>query len=232
MSRYRKMFSVVGRLRRLVLRSALVAFATCSFSPAFANEASRPLNWATAISGVEGMGNLFRVSPELYRSRQPSPDALRSILAGKPLIDGDDPVRTIIELRALRDVDGEVLGNTSPVRHEWLRFNPFHPDDADVLKFLQIVTTPSQQPVLIHCAQGSDRTGMMVAIYRIVVQGWSKDDAIKEMIDGGYGFHWIWQDLVHYVRNLDVAALKVRIAQAGPSEDRGGAIARTALATP
>jgi hypothetical protein len=73
---------------------------------------------------------------------------------------------------------------------------------------------------------------MMVAIYRIVVQGWSKDDALKEMVDGGYGFHAFWQDLVRYVRNLDVDALKVRLAAAGPWQDGGaGAIAQNAKGT-
>jgi protein tyrosine/serine phosphatase len=230
---YSQMFSVIGRQRgHTVLRCILAAvlFAACSLPAAFANEAPRPTNWASAVHGVEGLDNLFRVAPELYRSRQPSPAALRNLLAGKPLVDGGDPIRTIVELRVLRDVDGEVLGGATSVHHEWLRFNPFHPVDADVLKFLQIVTTPSQQPVLVHCAQGSDRTGMMVAIYRIVVQGWSKDDALKEMIDGGYGFHWIWQDLVRYVRNLDVDALKLKVAQAGPWQDRADTIARAATA--
>lgn len=228
------MSTCTGRLRGLrSVRSILAAglFAALGLSNAFADEAPRPPNWASAIAGVEGMGNLFRVAPELYRSKQPSSKALQNILAGKSLVEGGDPIRTIVELRALHDVDGDVLGNSSAVHHEWLKFSPFHPDEQDVVKFLRIVTTPSQQPVLVHCAQGSDRTGMMVAIYRIVVQGWSKDDALKEMIDGGYGFHAIWQDLVRYVRNLDVDALKAEVAQAGPWEDHAGAVARTAVAT-
>lgn len=215
-----------------ILRSLFAAVVlSASFVPhAFAAEATRPTNWATAIANVDGLGNLFQVSPELYRSKQPSPKALQNILAGKAFIDGAAPVHTIVELLATRDVDGAALGDSSAVRHEWLKFNPFHPVDADVLKFLQIVTTKSQQPVLVHCAQGSDRTGMMVAIYRIVVQGWSKDDALKEMVDGGYGFHPFWQDLVRYVRNLDVDALKTRLAQAGPWQERAGVAARSTAA--
>ena len=44
----------------------------------------------------------------------------------------------------------------------------------------------------MHCQQGADRTGTMMAFYRIAVQGWPKDDAIAEMKNGGYGFHSIW----------------------------------------
>jgi protein tyrosine/serine phosphatase len=192
-----------------------ILFAACCVN-SFADEAARPANWASAISGVEGLGNLFQVSPQLYRSRQPSAQALKRILAQHPLVDGTEPIRTVVALRVSDGGDGALLGGSDAVHYEWLKFNPFHPVDKDVIAFLRIVTDKASQPVLVHCAQGSDRTGMMVAIYRIVVQGWSKEDALKEMVDGGYGFHFVWQDLVHYVRNLDVDALKTKLAQAGP----------------
>ena len=48
----------------------------------------------------------------------------------------------------------------------------------------------------------------MCAAYRVIVQNWSKDDAIQEMTEGGYGFHPVWTNLVEWVRNLDVAALR------------------------
>jgi len=227
---------VIGALRgHRILRSrfvaTLLALVFCGSPSAFADTATRPATWATAINGVDGMGNLFQVTPGLYRSRQPSTQALKNILAQHPLAEGSEPIRTVIALLTSDD-DGAVLGNSSAVHHEWLKFSPFHPNEQDVVKFLRIVTTPSQQPVLVHCAQGSDRTGMMVAIYRIVVQGWSKDDALKEMIDGGYGFHSFWQDLVQYVRNLDVGALKLKVAQTGPWKDNGGAIAQTVAMPP
>lgn len=222
------MFTRTGLLRsRQILRSTFAILLALCVSPlVFADAPARPANWATAVAGVEGLGNLFQVAPELYRSRQPTAVALKNILAQHPFVEGSAPVHTIVELLATRDVDGLVLGDSSPVHHEWLKFNPFHPVDADVLTFLRIVTDKASQPVLVHCAQGSDRTGMMVAIYRIVVQGWSKDDALKEMVEGGYGFHPFFQDLVRYVRNLDVDSLKTRLAQAGPWQNATDAIAQ------
>jgi protein tyrosine/serine phosphatase len=227
------MFSNNGALRcqrliRSIFSAALVA--AVWIQPVIAAESARPSTWATAVAGVDGLSNLFQVSPELYRSRQPTAQALKNMLAGQPFATGTDPIRTIVELRAWHDVDGDVLGKSSAVRHEWLKFNPFHPVDDDVIKFLRIVTDKASQPVLVHCAQGSDRTGMMVAIYRIVVQGWSKEDAVREMKEGGYGFHSIWGDLVAYVRNLDVDALKNRVAQAGAWPAATGAIAQSAPA--
>jgi len=46
------------------------------------------------------------------------------------------------------------------------------------------------------------------------VQGWTKDEAIAEMTQGGFGFHEVWQNLVEYLRDLDVEKLK---RQAFPS---------------
>ena len=48
----------------------------------------------------------------------------------------------------------------------------------------------------------------MIAIYRIAVQGWKKDDAIKEMTEGGFGYHEMWKNLITYLNELDIAALK------------------------
>jgi protein tyrosine/serine phosphatase len=218
-------------MRSIAAAALLAAFA---LQPVFADEAARPVTWATAISGVDGMANLFKVSPELYRSKQPTAQALQNILAGHPLGDGTDPIRTVVSFRAFKGADESAFGKSAAIHYEHLGFTPWHPVDDDVIKFLRIVTTKSLQPVLVHCAQGSDRTGMMVAIYRIVVQGWSKDDALREMTDGGYGFHPLWQDLVRYVRNLDVDALKVRVAQAGPWDVPAtpGALSKTAVTAP
>ena len=59
----------------------------------------------------------------------------------------------------------------------------------------------------------------MCALYRIVIQGWQKEDALKEMTEGGYGFHGVFENLLEYVNGLDIAAIKKR---AGISE-KGGA---------
>ena len=55
------------------------------------------------------------------------------------------------------------------------------PTEADVTRFLEIVTDPANQPVLVHCKNGVDRTGYMVALYRIEKEGWSKERALAEM---------------------------------------------------
>ena len=78
-----------------------------------------------------------------------------------------------------------------------------HAEDEDVVTFLRIITQPGNQPIFIHCQHGSDRTGMMCAIYRIAQQHWTNAEALREMTTGGYGFHPIWKDIATFVREFD-----------------------------
>ena len=43
-------------------------------------------------------------------------------------------------------------------------------------------------PVVVHCLHGVDRTGLVCATYRILVQGWSVEDAWAEALR--FGLHW------------------------------------------
>jgi len=59
------------------------------------------------------------------------------------------------------------------------------PTDEQFTQFLATVRS-ADRPVLVHCEHGKSRTGIMVAAYRIVVQGWPVDRALQEMTQYGY----------------------------------------------
>lgn len=190
-----------------VIGSMLVT--ACAVAPALSPE-QRPNSWAKPVGGEvlrQGLPNLYQVSPVLYRSAQPEVEGLlllnqQSARAyGLPV-----EIKTVLSLR--NNAGDAALVKPSGVRYEQIRFNTWDVRDEDVVQFLKIVRNPANQPVLLHCKHGSDRTGMMVAIYRIVEQGWSKEDAIAEMTQGGFGYHPIWSNLIRYIQKLDVAALK------------------------
>ena len=64
----------------------------------------------------------------------------------------------------------------------------------------------------MHCQHGADRTGAMSALYRIAVQGWSKEEAIREMVHGGFNYHEIWINRPRWIRELDIGRIR---AEAG-----------------
>jgi protein tyrosine/serine phosphatase len=71
-------------------------------------------------------------------------------------------------------------------------------DPAAVRKALSVMTDPANQPVFVHCSRGKDRAGMVAAVYRMEVDGWSEAEAEAEM--DAFGFHEIWSQLKEFVR--------------------------------
>jgi protein tyrosine/serine phosphatase len=157
----------------------------------------RPAAWATKVERP-GLPNLHMLTPMLYRGAQPTAEGMREL--------EKMGVKTVLSLRAMHDDDDE-LENLS-LKAERIRFNTWNPEREDVARFFEIVTDPARQPVFVHCLHGADRTGMMCAVYRVAIDGWAKDEALKEMTTGGFGFHKVWKDVLTYVRDLDVEALR------------------------
>ena len=77
---------------------------------------------------------------------------------------------------------------------------------------LKIIGT-ADGPVLIHCWHGSDRTGLISAMYRILYQDWSKDAAIDELMKGGYGYHAMYKNIPEYIRKVDILNIRKMVGQ-------------------
>ena len=61
--------------------------------------------------------------------------------------------------------------------------------------------------MFVHCQRGADRTGTATAVYRICVEGWSREDAIDEMVNGGYAFEPRFSHLKKYLRSFKIEAV-------------------------
>jgi len=153
--------------------------------------------WAERIE-LPGLPNLHKASDNLYRGAQPTAEGMKQL---KKM-----GIKTVVNLRSLHSDRNEI--KDTGLAHEHINMTTWNTEDKDVVRFLQIVTDSNRTPVFVHCQHGADRTGTVCAIYRIAVQGWSKDEAIEEMTKGGFGFHSIWQNLPDYVRKLDVEEIK------------------------
>lgn len=159
----------------------------------------RPAVWAQPIE-VEGVPNLHKINDGLYRSAQPTALGMKGLKVMG--------IETIVNLRSFHS-DRDEIGDLG-LAYEHIYMKAWHPEEKEVVRFLQIVTNPRRLPVLFHCQHGADRTGTMCALYRVIVQGWSKEEAIKEMTQGEYGFHGIWQNLIRWINELDIDRIKKR----------------------
>jgi protein tyrosine phosphatase (PTP) superfamily phosphohydrolase (DUF442 family) len=159
----------------------------------------RPAYWAQPIR-LEGVPNLHKVSNTLYRSAQPSADGMKNLKAMG--------IETIVNLRSFHSDRDEI--KETGLAYEHIYMKAWHPEEENAVRFLQIVTNCKRTPVLVHCQHGADRTGAMCAIYRVAVQGWSPEEALREMTEGGFGFHGIWRDLVQWISVLDIEEIKKR----------------------
>ncbi|MGA1795891.1 MAG: fused DSP-PTPase phosphatase/NAD kinase-like protein [bacterium] len=160
----------------------------------------RPAHWAQPLE-YEGLPNLYKVSDDLYRGAQPTAEGMRRL---KEL-----GIKTVINLRTFHSDKDEI--DDTGLENEHIRVGAWYPSEKDIVHFLQIVTDKERTPVFVHCMHGADRTGVMVAVYRVVVCGWSKQDAIAEMTTGGFGYHRIWTHLVKLIEDLDADAIREKV---------------------
>ena len=138
-----------------------------------------------------GLSNFAEVSKgRLYRSAQPTIEGLK--LAKERF-----GVRTVVNLRTIHSdrKEAEALG----LQYHRIPFAAWHVTPEEVVRFLKIVSNAANQPVLVHCQHGADRTGAMVAVYRMFAQGWTPDEAIGEL--PRFGFHSIYANLKTFLRD-------------------------------
>jgi protein tyrosine/serine phosphatase len=160
----------------------------------------RPPEWAIRIE-KNGLPNFHKVSEDLYRGAQPTATGIRQLK--------DMGIKTVINLRSFSS-DRDEIGNIE-IGYEHIYMKAWHPEEEEVVKFLRIVADKTRTPVFVHCQHGADRTGLICAIYRVAVCGWSKELAADEMVYGGYGFHPIWKNLTNYFMNLDIEEIKTKL---------------------
>jgi protein tyrosine/serine phosphatase len=173
--------------------------AACSH---FSSSQPRPGEWAQPVA-LEGVPNLYRVTATVYRSAQPTPAGMKNLMALG--------IRTVVDLRAgLFHSDTNELRGTTLLNEE-LSVHAWHMEDEDVVRTLRVLRSPDGGPYLVHCLQGADRTGTMIAMYRMVIQAWPREQAIEEMVNGGYGFHAYWTNILSYLRQVDVERIRARV---------------------
>jgi len=150
---------------------------------------------------MQGVGNFYKITDYLYRSEQPTEEGMKNL---KKM-----GIKTVINLRAFHsDLDKT---KKAGLLNEELRVKAWHIEDEDVIRVLRIIRKRENGPFLLHCWRGADRLGVICAMFRIVEQGWTKDEAIQEMVKGGYGFKAAWGNIIEYVKNVDAQRIRKEV---------------------
>jgi uncharacterized protein (TIGR01244 family) len=136
-------------------------------------------------------GNFSQVSPTVYRGGRPDGAGVYRL--------AQMGIKTIIDLE---DDDQAVATEKQWAANAGLNFihAPMNgmetPRDDEVNTILAQLDDPSIQPIYVHCMEGVDRTGLIIALYRVIDEGWNPKDAHDEMM--AHGFKSILISMNHY----------------------------------
>ena len=162
----------------------------------------RPAHWAQPLINTT-ISNCYKVSADVYRAEQPTEKNIPDLKKLK--------IRTLLNLREYHSDDEVFRQSGLSLMHLRLAAGSLAPSDLiSALKMLR----EAEKPVLIHCWHGSDRTGFVVAGYRIVFQNWTREEAIEEMRLGGFGYHSdVYPNMVKTLHELNVESVRKSVLE-------------------
>jgi protein tyrosine/serine phosphatase len=148
---------------------------------------------AYAASENQSLPNFQRVDDHVYRGAQPSNEGFKD-LAGRG-------IKTVIDLREIGEhsqADEQKAVTDLGMRYVSIPMKGLSaPKDNLVAAVEAIFNDPAQGPVFVHCKRGADRTGLVVAVYRISHDAWDNAKALTEAKSLGMSF--FERAIQHYV---------------------------------
>lgn len=117
----------------------------------------------------------YKVSDTLYCGSEPTAKDKVEMLKNMG-------IKTIIDLRFFTGVkQEEIWAKDLGLGYFHISTGVLQPDEAKIKTVMAMVEDPKYQPVYVHCRTGCDRTGVIAGLYRVSNQGWTKEEAYKEM---------------------------------------------------
>jgi tyrosine-protein phosphatase SIW14 len=143
----------------------------------------------------KGVTNFGEVTPHLYRGGLLQRDGLKALKK--------------LGMNVVVDVHSDSKHERREVEALGMKYVaiPWHcpwPNDEVFAKFLRVVHDNKGKKIFVHCRLGDDRTGMMVAAYRMAEENWTAEEAMNEMRSFGFtqSHHYICPSLAHYEKEF------------------------------
>ena len=167
---------------------------------------------AFAGSSANGINNFHQVSERVYRGGQPTEEGF-SYLA-------KIGVKTVIDLREAdpRSKEEESMVTAAGMKYVNVPMTGLiPPTDAEITKILALLEDETGGAVFVHCKRGADRTGAVIASYRIDHDHWDNDKALKEAKEMGMSSFQFPRK--SYIRDFQprTKAQGVKVADATPA---------------
>jgi tyrosine-protein phosphatase SIW14 len=158
--------------------------------------AGTQVSWCQAEKERRGVPNFGRVTENLYRGGQPTADgfnALHAMGVGIVVDLREKPAEMATEKRRVESLGMKSIDIPWSANQE--------PSSAKIVEFLDLVRANPDTKIYVHCRRGADRTGVMIAAYRIAVEHTSVADAVSEM--HRYHYDWLFRSqLKRYIASL------------------------------
>jgi tyrosine-protein phosphatase SIW14 len=165
---------------------ALVTLLAATF--AATARAQEPANPATPLATndrtiahkiiLPGVSNFGEVNQKLYRGALPSNDGLANLMKMG--------IELVVDMRDGVHADERDTVSKLGMQYVAIPWHCAHPDNETTSRFLTVLRENPDKRIFVHCYYGTDRTGMMIAAFRMTEQNWSAAEARKEM--QAYGF--------------------------------------------
>ncbi|MEJ2314270.1 MAG: tyrosine-protein phosphatase [Nitrospirota bacterium] len=183
-------------MRKAIVIAIALALAVClSSEPSHCADAGALTLPAGAevsqrVVGLPGLDNVGWVAPDILRGAQPEEEGYATLR--------EMGVRTVVNLRSSNS-EAEAV-EAAGMRSVHIRMGLVRGINRETVeRAVKAISDPENRPVYIHCAYGKDRTGVVVAVYRMEVEGWSYEDAEAEM--QSFGFNDVWLNLKGLIRS-------------------------------
>ena len=143
----------------------------------------------------KGVPNFGEVTPTLYRGGLLNTTGLKAL--------AKMGISVVVDTHA-NDESEEKEAKKLGMKYVAIPWHCPWPHDEVFEKFLKVVHENNGKKIFVHCRLGDDRTGMMVAAYRIAEEGWTADEAMNEMRTFGFSraHHFICPGLASYEKSF------------------------------
>jgi tyrosine-protein phosphatase SIW14 len=160
-----------------------------------------------ANSPVAGIENFHQVDAHVYRGAQPTEEGFQYL--------AKVGVKTVIDLR---EADGRSRKEEQMVTAAGMKYinvpmsGLTPPSQAEIGRILEILENDAAGGVFVHCKRGADRTGAVIASYRIDHNGWDNGRALSEAMSDGMSFFQLPRQ--NYIRTFQARKIEAKASPA------------------